>query len=293
LPEAYGGLAGVPRIDTRNSARYWRDPRIHGLSCLAADFTTHEYAPHSHDALVIAVTETGGSEFRSRGRTEEAKTSVLLAFNPDEPHSGRMGRSDRWRYRSLYLSAPALDVLKQELGLERTPYFMENVFTDADLIGDFMRLHRALDLQGDRLEQHELLVGSLGELFRRHGSGKAHLSVRFADRTKVRTLKELMHDRHDQELTLADLSQEVGLTPFQLIALFKRTTGLTPHAFLTQLRLNIAVNALESGVPIAEAALSAGFYDQSALTRHFKRCFGITPLQWIRAAMIDPNVRAI
>ena len=283
----------MPRIDTRNIARYWRDPQIQGLSCLAADFTTHEYAPHSHDALVIAVTETGGSEFKSRGRTDEAKSSVLLAFNPDEPHSGRMGRSERWRYRSLYFSSPALAALTEDLGLEQTPYFMENVFTDADLIGAFLQLHHALDQSRDRLEQRELLVSSLGELFRRHGSGKTDLAIRTTDRTKLRTLRDLMHDRHDEELTLADLGREVGLTPFQLIAMFKRTTGLTPHAFLTQIRLNVAVKALESGIPIAEVALSAGFYDQSALTRHFKRCFGVTPLQWIRAAMTDPNVRAI
>ncbi|MCM2476347.1 AraC family transcriptional regulator [Rhizobium sp. CG5] len=283
----------MPRIDTRNSARFWRDPQIDGLSCMAADFTTHEYAPHSHDALVIAVTETGGSEFKSRGRTDEAKTSVLLAFNPDEPHSGRMGRSERWRYRGFYFSSLALASLMEDIGLEQTPYFMENVFTDTDLIGAFLELHRALDMRRDRLEQRELMIASLGQLFRRHGSGKVDLAITPADRSKVRIVRDLMHDRHDEELTLAELSQEVGLTPFQLIAMFKRNTGLTPHAFLTQIRLNAAMKALESGVPIVEVALSAGFYDQSALTKHFKRCFGVTPLQWMRAAMTDPNVRTI
>jgi AraC-like DNA-binding protein len=37
-------------------------------------------------------------------------------------------------------------------------------------------------------------------------------------------------------------------------------------------------------VPIAQAAVSSGFYDQAALTRHFKRTYGITPLQFARAA---------
>jgi AraC-like DNA-binding protein len=52
---------------------------------------------------------------------------------------------------------------------------------------------------------------------------------------------------------------------------------------LTQLRLKAAIAAMKKGGPIAEAAIAAGFYDQSALTKHFKRCFGITPLQWVRA----------
>ncbi|WP_236857820.1 helix-turn-helix domain-containing protein [Burkholderia latens] len=37
------------------------------------------------------------------------------------------------------------------------------------------------------------------------------------------------------------------------------------------------------GVPIADAAASTGFYDQSALTRNFKRCYGITPSHFAAA----------
>jgi AraC-like DNA-binding protein len=40
---------------------------------------------------------------------------------------------------------------------------------------------------------------------------------------------------------------------------------------------------MRRGTPIAEAAAAVGFYDQSALTRHFKRSYGITPLQYARA----------
>ncbi len=274
----------MARVDTRNSARFWHDPQVPGLSCLAADFTTHEYAPHSHEAFVIAVTEVGGAQFKSRGRTGEARSSVLLAFNPDEPHSGGMGRSERWRYRSLYLSAPALATVKQSLGLERTPYFLENMFGDSDLIAAFLALHRALDARDDALEQRELLIGGFAALFRRHGSGRNHLPVAPHDRSKVIIVQDMMRAQYAEELTLAEMGREVDLTPFQLIGLFKRMTGLTPHAFLTQVRLNAAICALESGAPIADAALSSGFYDQSALTRHFKRCHGITPLQWVRAA---------
>ncbi|MDX3804969.1 MAG: helix-turn-helix domain-containing protein, partial [Bosea sp. (in: a-proteobacteria)] len=49
-------------------------------------------------------------------------------------------------------------------------------------------------------------------------------------------------------------------------------------------RLKAAIGALGRGATISAAALDAGFYDQSALTRHFKRAYGITPLQWVRAA---------
>ncbi|SFJ83805.1 AraC-type DNA-binding protein [Bosea sp. OK403] len=273
----------MARIDTRNSSRYWRDPHVPGLSCLAADFTSHEYAPHSHDAFVVAVTEAGGSEFKSRGSTEEASAATLLVFNPAEPHSGRMGWSKRWRYRGLYLSKPAIEAVGRSLGIGATPYFTANAFKDEALVASFLALHQALDDGRDALEEHELLVSSFGVLFRRHGSGGEPIPAAPRDRELAGLVQALMNERYTEELTLDEMGAVVGLTPFQLIGLFKRATGLTPHAYLTQVRLKAALRELKAGTPIVEAALAAGFCDQSALNKHFKRCFGITPLQWLRA----------
>lgn len=272
----------MARIDPRNRTRYWDDPCVAGLSCLHADFTTHDYAPHAHDGFVIAVTEEGGAEFTSRGEVAEATPAVLLVFNPDEPHSGRMGRSRRWRYRSLYLGESAITDLARLLGVDRIPHFIRNRFSDPDLIAAFLDLHCALDRGEDPLRQRELLAGSFGRLFGRHGSGPridaaSRASARFA------RVVALIRDRLAANLTLEEMAAAADLTPFQLIGLFKRTVGLTPHAYLVQLRLQAAMRALKAGMPIAEAATAAGFYDQSALTRHLKQSFGVTPLQFARA----------
>lgn len=93
----------------------------------------------------------------------------------------------------------------------------------------------------------------------------------------------LLHDAFGERLSLDQMAAAGGLTPFQLIGAFKRTTGLTPHAYLTQLRLRAAIRHLGAGQPLIDAAVASGFYDQSALTRHFKRTFGMTPLQYVRA----------
>ena len=230
------------------------------------------------------MTEDGGSQFKSRGSTEEASASALLVFNPAEPHSGRMGWSRRWRYRGLYLSQPAIDAVGRSLGIAATPYFTANVFRDEALVASFLSLNQALDEGRDPFEECELLVRSFGALFARHGSGGERILAAPRDRVLAGKVQALMIDRHAQALTLDGLGAAVGLTPFQLIGLFKRATGLTPHAYLTQVRLKAALRVMRAGAPIVEAALAAGFCDQSALNRHFKRCFGITPLQWQRAA---------
>jgi AraC-like DNA-binding protein len=279
-----GATTALARINPRNTTQYWNAPDLLGLSCLCADFTAHDFAPHSHEALVVAVTEVGGSEIRIRGEVTEATNAALFVFNPTEPHSGRMGRSKRWRYRGLYLTQPALHKLGATLGTDAVPYFMANAIYDRGLIGSFLDLHIALQNGMDGLLEREHLVASFGQLFRRYGSRGERIPSAHRDGGAVTSVQEMMQDRYSGQLTLEEMGHLVGLTPYQLIGLFKRTIGLTPHACLTQVRLKAAIREMRRGAGIAQAALAAGFYDQSALTSHFKRAYGITPLQWVRAA---------
>ena len=273
----------MARSDPRNSTEYWWDRHLTGLSLLCADFTTHEYPPHIHEALVVAVTENGGSIVKSRGQVEEATPSTLFVFNPSEPHAGWMGWSERWQYRSMYLTQAALDRVAEGLGIEKVPYFTRNVFGDPDLIEAFLAMHHAIEEGRDFFRERELLIGSFGRLFQRHGSGGRRIAPAPTDRQILARVQERMHAEYASELRLEELAAEVGLTTFQLIGLFKRTVGLTPHAYLTQVRLNMACRKLHRAPALADVATSVGFYDQSALNKHFKRCYGITPRQFARA----------
>jgi len=274
----------MARADRNNVATYWWDRHIPGLSLMRADFTSHDYAPHTHDGYVVAVTEIGGARIKSRGVVETAQASRLFVSNPEEPQSSCMGGSGRWRYRSMYLGLPALQLVARGLGVAAVPCFTRNMLRDPELAADFARLHRMLEAGGDRLHEHQLLIGACGRLFRRHGSGGSRVEPAPRDRTLVHRVVDVMQARLAEGLRLEELALACGLTIFQLIGLFKRTIGTTPHAHLIHLRLQAACRCLAQGQPIVEAANAAGFCDQSALTRHFKRCYGITPLQFVRAA---------
>jgi AraC-like DNA-binding protein len=274
----------MARVDPRNSTQYWWDRHLSGLSLMRADFTTHEYPLHTHDALVIAVTEQGGSVVRSRGELQDATPSTLFVFNPEEPHGGWMGRSARWQYRSLYLTQSALDRIAEGLGIEAIPYFTRNRFGERDLIKAFLSLHLALEEGRDVFRERELLVGGFGRLFQRHGSGRSRIPPAPRDRVLFERVKERMLVDYASDLCLEALAADVGLTIFQLIGLYKRVAGLTPHVYLTQIRLGMACRQLRRAEAPADVATAVGFYDQSALNKHFKRCYGITPLQFARAA---------
>jgi AraC-like DNA-binding protein len=145
-------------------------------------------------------------------------------------------------------------------------------------------MHCALEEGQDVFRERELLVGSFGTLFQRHGSGGNRIAPAPVDRQILARVTDRMRAEYASELRLEDLAAEVGLTTFQLIGLFKRTVGLTPHAYLTQVRLHMACRRLRHRPVLADVAAAVGFYDQSALNKHFKRSYGITPRQFARAA---------
>jgi AraC-like DNA-binding protein len=80
-------------------------------------------------------------------------------------------------------------------------------------------------------------------------------------------------------MTLANL---VTLSPYYFARAFEKETGLPPHAYLESIRIVAAKRFLDQGLPIVETALSAGYADQSHLTRRFKRFLGVTPGQYSR-----------
>jgi AraC-like DNA-binding protein len=72
------------------------------------------------------------------------------------------------------------------------------------------------------------------------------------------------------------------MTPFALLRQFRSVYGMPPYAYLTQVRIEEARKLLRQGVPPAEAALAVGFFDQSHLSRHFRRIVGVPPRAYQR-----------
>lgn len=268
----------------------WADPDIDGLLMMHADFTTHEFAPHVHDELVIAVTERGGSEFRSRGIYEHAEPGTVLAFNPGEPHSGRMGWSERWRYRAFYFGDAVLTQFADDLDIasEALPRFLTNKVKDRRLCRSFLALHGTAEHNGSLLQKQTELLSALASLFVGHGRPAPPLPSLGNETSAVAKVRAYLSDNYAQSVALKDLATLTEMSTFHLIRSFNKEIGLSPHAYLTQARVHRARELLQQGVAPADAATDVGFYDQSALSRHFKRIYGVTPGQYVDATSVPP-----
>lgn len=95
---------------------------------------------------------------------------------------------------------------------------------------------------------------------------------------KVRRVEEFVRENLDRDLSLAELAEAANLSQFHFARAFKRTTGITPHEFLTQKRIEVAKDLLaNSNLPIVEISNRAGFKNQSHFTNLFRKLNLLTP----------------
>lgn len=78
-------------------------------------------------------------------------------------------------------------------------------------------------------------------------------------------------------LDVASLAGIAGVSRYHFTRLFTRSVGMTPHRYVTKLRLDEATRLVrQRHLPLAEVALATGFADQSHLSRWAKRVHGTT-----------------
>lgn len=117
-------------------------------------------------------------------------------------------------------------------------------------------------------------------LLRHHADGPRQISNP-GGRLSTQQLHQVcdyINDNLTQNLSLDKLAALVPFSQHHFVRMFKQATGLTPHQYVIQRRVQRATELLRSGkLTIAEVAQHVGFYDQGHLTRHYKRLLGITP----------------
>jgi len=97
-------------------------------------------------------------------------------------------------------------------------------------------------------------------------------------RAKLVRAVEYIQDGLDADLTVSGIAQAVGMSPDYFARLFKESTGQPPHQYVVEARVRKAKELLTTRkFTISEAAHQVGFVDQSHLTLHFKRVFGLAP----------------
>lgn len=259
-------------------ARLWRADALDGVELLRAHYVEQRFAPHVHDAYAIAIIEAGVERYRYRGEDHQAPAGTLALINPDEVHTGSSGHALGWRYRVFYPETRQIRALLAELDqpADHLPLFSGSVFHDPALHARLCAVHRLVEQGATALQQQTAWREVLLALFQRHARLRALPGVGREPRA-VAEAKALLDSALSEPPSLEQLAAAVGLSPFHFARVFRQATGMPPHAWLKQRRLDRARGLLKAGCAPLEVAMQLGFSDQSHLGRQFKQAFGVTP----------------
>jgi len=251
--------------------------------------TCHSFAKHSHEQFGIGFMFEGAQKSLSGRGMVEAGAGNILTVNPREVHDGTpLGDTPRG-WNMLYLDPDLIRDAARDMTDGKSDHyeFTSPVITSPDVAHCFADLFAAItkgDHENAGLRREEMLFLLLHHAIIVPGEPDhyRYRSRSGADASIARAIS-MIDDAPDENLSLADLADAAGLSRFQTVRHFARATGLTPHAYIIQRRLDFARRLIATGTTLAEVAATAGFADQSHLNRHFIRAYGLSPGRYAKA----------
>ena len=204
------------------------------------------------------------------------------------------GSSSRWDIPKpvdvvqLYLPPTTLERVAREAGIA-TPTDLVERTAHPDPITSRLLLSAADVLEGhgalDTLFRHQLTDLLATRLLAAHTGSPTTFQPTMggiAPKVLLRAIERLRSDS-DADVSLAALASDAGLSRFHFCRAFKESTGLSPHAWLRQYRLEQAMNMLrDSDTSIASVAAELGYGSQTAFAAAFRKLTGETPSDWRR-----------
>lgn len=256
----------------------YKSPPLTGIKALScsSDFV---FDNHIHSGHVLWLNSEGGEHFKVLGTTSVLQPGSISIIEPGIVHSNHPLAKSKRHLRSLYLENDFfLHLEKLVTGASTQKYNLPTtVLQNSRHWQDALTLHEAIITGQSRLLIEELCISLFTHIGGLHfGSPSIKHSIDRCD-VRIHTIIDYMRAHLGKEISLNTLAEIAGCTSYHIIRLFKETVGMSPHAYLIQLRLEKARELIDEGETITDAALNAGFSDQSHLTRRFKKRFGITP----------------
>ncbi len=249
--------------------------RLAGVQAVEAQ-ARHVFARHSHEHYGIGLIHHGAHRSSSSRGMVEAGAGDIITVNPGEVHDGApIGDAGR-SWRMLYFD-PAVRGPPPPTSARTTSATTSSPGRRSG--NPSRRPVRAPVRRPDRRQRRR--AGTMRRGCCSISSAPSPTSAAGATRA-VRPRghppgRGLIDDDPAAPVTLADLAHVSGLSRFQVLRGFAAATGLTPHAYLVQRRIDLARRLIGRGTRLADAAAASGFADQSHMTRLFVRAYGLAP----------------
>ena len=249
----------------------------------------HDVVEPMSDHVIMAYNGTVQHAERRSGRSVAKGT-----FRPGAVIIIPEGSSSRWDIPKpvdvvqLYLPTTTLERVARETNTATVVDLLERT-GHPDPVTSRLLLSAADGLEGnsalDTLFRHQLIDLLATRLLAAHTASPTTFEPTtggLSPKVLLRAIERLRSDS-DADVSLAALASDAGLSRSHFCRAFKESTGLSPHAWLRQYRLEQAMNMLrDTDTSIVSVAAELGYASQTAFAAAFRRLTGKAPGDWRR-----------
>jgi AraC-like DNA-binding protein len=263
--------------------QYSHSADIPGLILGTARFAEFRFEPHYHLDCHIGLIANGVQRQSFRGDSLLLTRGAIQLMPPGEVHDG-VAADRSYTLQTFRLSPALLNGFGEEItGKHYFPSQPAAVLQDRRLAEQLLNMHATLQHgPSDPILNETYVLELLESLFARLKQPSPQTIAGALSSQQLRFVRDFVEAHIADKIVLEDLSALVGLSRFRFLKLFKRTIGMTPHAWLLRMRLEKAVALINANrnMSITEIAHAVGFFDQSHFTRAFREAYGVTPARF-------------
>ena len=237
------------------------------------------FKQHMHRTFSIGAVDRGAVRYEAGGRSALLEPGSLAIINPEVLHSCNSLRPEGRSYFMLYLETDWCLQVQQSLWNVDAFVAAEKIrVDDRQLYRSYCSTMETMIDETALLQEKEQLLFELACNVFRHCCRPQ--TERSEPPASIEHLKALLQKDLGRDLPLNAMAEKLGTNPYTLIRRFKTVTGLTPHAYRMNCRIDRAKQYLQEGMDITETALECGFFDQSHFTKFFKAITTVTPNEY-------------
>ena len=238
---------------------------------------------HTHDSFEIILSMSDCATFYVEDVAIPLRKGMLILIPENTPHYGLKDQHMVDSY-TLRITPETLDQLSSLQTDIKSILFHANVSTILSQ-ENFDRLSALLEnctLHGngfgeDFLRESDFLqiMYLIGDILRKEGMTAVAKSESAS--LKIQPVLDYIHKHYAEELSLESISEHFYVSKYHLSHIFKESTGVTLHTYLTNYRIQEACKLLLSGVSVQDTGAMVGFANNSHFVRIFGKIIGVSP----------------
>ena len=261
-------------------SRLAQDTFLYPLQCGLFSYQPgYSQSRNSFDSFLLMYIQKGEVQVSFDGKTIRVPRGsfVLLDCYQKHAYGSQTGWEALWCHFDGITARPLYNAIIGKLG---------NIFSLPDSFPALRKLTSLLDIfYKGKTVQEPLLSKYLNDILTEFllyvpVSETAYSHSRMADETIT-----YITEHFSETISIDQLAQRVGLSPYHFIRTFKKETGFTPHEYLVNTRLTTARYLLRTtSLPIKEICFHCGFSCESVFCSAFKKYHNLTPAQYREGA---------